>query len=141
MYVRIISSSRPIVETKYPLAQNLWPRKLRNLRCTFCAIQIELFPFRYPITSDTEYFGGVDISMCTWSAIKCPSSIWHSLRWASSRNTLPKCRRICPNSNFLRYFGVNTTWYLHSHVPTFRTRKMRFFDVHKAVRLSVWAGR
>src|SRR5262249_32445397 len=26
MYARIISSSRPIVETKYPLAQNLWPR-------------------------------------------------------------------------------------------------------------------
>src|SRR5262245_12923935 len=27
-------------------------------------------------------------------AIKCPSSFWHSLRWASSRNTLPKCRRM-----------------------------------------------
>jgi len=26
---------------------------------------------------------------------------------------VPKCRLICPNSNFLRYFGVNTTWYLH----------------------------
>jgi hypothetical protein len=25
-----------------------------------------------------------------------------------------------PNSNFLRYFGVNTTWYLHSHVAWFR---------------------
>src|SRR5215469_5366925 len=29
-------------------------------------------------------------------------------------------RRICPNSNFLRYVGVNTTWYLHSHVVWFR---------------------
>src|SRR5215475_1322794 len=110
MYVRIISSSRPTVETKYPLAQNLCPRKLRSLRSTFCAIQIELFPFKYPITSDTEYFGGIEISMCTWSGIRCPSSIWHSLRRASSRNTLPNCRRICPNSSFLRYFGVNTTW-------------------------------
>ena len=44
------------------LAQNLWPRKFRTLRSTFCAIQIELFPFRYPITSATEYFGGIDIS-------------------------------------------------------------------------------
>jgi hypothetical protein len=26
----------------------------------FCAIQIELFPFRYPITSATEYFGGIE---------------------------------------------------------------------------------
>src|SRR5215471_9054675 len=108
MYARIISSSRPIVETKYPLAQNLWPRKLRNLRSTFCAIQIELFPFRYPITSDTEYFGGIDISMCTCSGIKWPSLIWDFLRRASSRNYLPKCRRICPNSNFLGDLGVNT---------------------------------
>src|SRR5215470_11926011 len=76
----------------------------------FCAIQIELFPFRYPITSATEYFGGIEISMCTWSDIRCPSSIWHSLRRASSRNTLPNCRRTYPNSSFLRYFGVNTTW-------------------------------
>ena len=30
------------------------------------------------------------------------------------------CRLICPNSAFLRYFGVNTTWYLHSHVAWFR---------------------
>jgi hypothetical protein len=29
-----------------------------------------------------EYFGGIDISMCTWSGIRCPSSILHSLRWA-----------------------------------------------------------
>src|SRR5262249_21729269 len=120
MYARIISSSRPIVETKYPLAQNLWPRRLRDLRSTFCAIQIELFPFRNPITSDTEYFGGIDINICTWSGIKCPSSILHSLRRASSWNTVPKCRLICPNSNFLRYFGVNTTWDLHSHVAWFR---------------------
>jgi hypothetical protein len=37
------------------LAQNLWPRKLRALRTTFCAIQVELFSFRYPITSSTEF--------------------------------------------------------------------------------------
>src|SRR5262249_18055543 len=37
----------------------------------FCAIQIELFPFRYPITCATEYFGGIEISMCTWSGIRC----------------------------------------------------------------------
>jgi hypothetical protein len=41
----------------------LWPRKFRTLRSTFCAIQIELFPFRYPITSATEYFGGIDTSI------------------------------------------------------------------------------
>jgi len=41
----------------------LWPKKFRSLRSTFCAIQIELFPFKNPITSATEYFGGIDISM------------------------------------------------------------------------------
>jgi hypothetical protein len=82
----------------------------------FCAIQIELFPFRYPITSATEYFGGIEINICTWSGSRCPSSILHSLRRASSWNTVPNCRRICPNNAFLRYFGVNATWYLHSHV-------------------------
>ena len=35
----------------------------RSLRSTFCAIQIELFPFKYPITSATEYFGGIEISI------------------------------------------------------------------------------
>ena len=38
-------------------------KKIASLRSTFCAIQIELFPFRYPITSATEYFGGIDISI------------------------------------------------------------------------------
>ena len=41
-----------------------------------CAIQIEVFPFRYPITSATEYSGGIT--------------------------------------------GINTTWYLHSHVAWFK---------------------
>ena len=27
-------------------------------------------PFRYPITSATEYFGGIDIRMCAWSGIR-----------------------------------------------------------------------
>jgi hypothetical protein len=31
-------------------------------------IQIEPFPFRYPITSAAEYFGGIDISICTCQA-------------------------------------------------------------------------
>jgi hypothetical protein len=34
--------------------------------------------------SATEYFGGTDINMCTWSGIKYPSSIRHSLCSASS---------------------------------------------------------
>ena len=44
-----------VLETKYFLAQSLWPRELRALRSTFCAIQVELFSSRYPITSSTEF--------------------------------------------------------------------------------------
>jgi hypothetical protein len=43
----------------------LWPRKLRSLRSTFCAIQIELFPFRYPITSATAGFARTTASCGT----------------------------------------------------------------------------
>src|SRR6476646_1015076 len=60
MWARITSSSRPTVVTKYPRAQNLWPRKFRILRSTFCAIHIELFPFMYPMICATEYLGGID---------------------------------------------------------------------------------
>jgi hypothetical protein len=64
------------------------PKKIPQLAFTFWAIQIEFFPCRYPVTSASEYFGGIDISMRTWSGISCPSSIWHSLRRASSWNTV-----------------------------------------------------
>jgi hypothetical protein len=43
----------------------LCPKKLRILRSTFCAIQIELLPFIYPMTCATAYFGGIEISICT----------------------------------------------------------------------------
>jgi hypothetical protein len=50
--------------TKYPRAQNLWPRKFRIL--LFCEIHIELFPFMYPMICATEYLGGIDISIWTF---------------------------------------------------------------------------
>jgi len=53
--------------------------------------------------------------MCTWSGIKCPSSIRLSFCCASLRNISPKCLRSSPYSTFRRHFGINTTWYLHSH--------------------------
>jgi hypothetical protein len=50
-----LSAISGVLETKYTLAQSLWPRELRALRSTFCAIQVELFSSRYPITSSTEF--------------------------------------------------------------------------------------
>ena len=35
-----------------------------------------LFPFKYPINLDTEYFGGISNSMCTWSGHISASTIF-----------------------------------------------------------------
>jgi len=34
-----------------------------------------LFPFKYTITLDTLYFGGMLIRRCAWSGIRSPSCI------------------------------------------------------------------
>src|SRR5664280_995836 len=53
--------------------------------------------------------------MCTWSGSRCPSSIRLSFCSASLRNTSPKYFLRSPYNAFRRPFGINTTWYLHSH--------------------------
>src|SRR5690349_7554652 len=53
--------------------------------------------------------------MCTWSGIKWPSSFRLSFCAAKRRRTSPRYGRSWPNRAFRRPFGMNTTWYLHSH--------------------------
>src|SRR3954470_3021542 len=74
-----------------------------------------LLPLMQPITCDTAYFGGIEIIMCTWSGIRWPSSIRLSFCAAKRRRTSPRYGRSWPNRAFRRPFGMNTTWYLHSH--------------------------
>ena len=63
MYFRIIVSSRPTVEAKYPLAQKCCPTKLR-LRSPYTRAKwIALLPLMNPTTCDTGYFGGIDSIM------------------------------------------------------------------------------
>jgi hypothetical protein len=50
------------------------PVKFLGFPINVRAIWIALFPFMYP-TCDTEYLGGIDTSICTWSRMRCPSSI------------------------------------------------------------------
>ena len=116
MYSRICFSSRPTVETKYPLAQKLSPVKFLGFPRKLRAMWIALFPFMYPTTWDTEYFGGIDTSICTWSRIKCPSSIRLSRCIANCLSISPNRWRRTPYKAFLRYLGINTMWYLHSHL-------------------------
>jgi len=59
--------------------------------------------------------GGIEIKICTWSLIMCPSWISLSRCCASSRSTGPNSRRKSPKSFCLRYFGIHTRWYLHTH--------------------------
>jgi hypothetical protein len=52
-------SSRPTVETKYPLAQKCSPVKFFCRAPNFRAIWIALFPLIYPTTFETTSFGGM----------------------------------------------------------------------------------
>src|SRR6516164_368217 len=117
---RITLSSLPTVDTKYPRAQKFWPTKFLFFSPYTRARWIALLPLINPTTCDTAYLGGIAIIMCTWSGIRCPSSIRLSFCSASLRNTSPRCRRNSPYSTFLRHLGMNTTWYLHSHLVWLR---------------------
>src|SRR5512137_1692854 len=49
--------------------------------------------------------------MCTW-----PTSTVHSRCWARSRKTGPRYLRSSAYRALRRYLGIQTTWYLHSHL-------------------------
>ena len=89
MYSLMTSSSRPTVDTKYPLAHICWPLKYLRLSLYTRAIHIALFPFMYPTTCDMLCFGGISISMWTRSVIICPSSTLLSFCSASPTRKTP----------------------------------------------------
>jgi len=120
MYSLVSSSSLPHVDTKYPRAQNFSPVKFFLRLPKFLATYIALFPFMNPTTWATAYFGGIDISICTWSGMRCPSHTLLSLCWAKPLKTSPKFFRSSPYNTFLRYLGIQTMWYLQSHFVCFK---------------------
>lgn len=116
MYSRITVSSRPTVETQYPRAPKCCPTKC-CLRSPYTRTQcIARLPLRNPITCGTAYLGGIAISLGTGSSSRCPSSIRRSFCPASLRNTSPQWFLNCRYNVLRRHFGINTTWYLHSHL-------------------------
>ena len=120
MYSFISSSSLPHVDTKYPLAQNLSPVKFFLRLPKFLATYIALFPLIYPTTCATAYLGGIDTRIWAWSGIRCPSHTLLSFCCAKSRITSPKYFLNWPYNTFLRYFGIQTMWYLQSHFVCFK---------------------
>src|SRR5574344_402370 len=75
-----------------------------------------VFPFRYPMNDDTLIFGGIRTSMWMWSGIAWASMISTPLYSQSRRMYFPMSVRNFAYIAFLRYFGVNTMWYLQSHL-------------------------
>ena len=74
----------------------------------------ELFPFKYPIISDTLYFA-VSSPTCVYGQ----DNILPLLFLFLSHNSLtifPTSAFICLYIICLLYFGAKTMWYLHSHL-------------------------
>ena len=90
--------------------------KSRRLPIYVRAIGMVLLTLMYPTTWETEYFGGIDISIWTWSPIRWPSCIWLPLWLVNSLKTSPICFLRLPYRVFSRYFGIQTRWYLQSYV-------------------------
>lgn len=63
MYSRMVFSSLPTVDTKYPLAQKLCPVKFLFCPRKLLAMLMALFPLMKPTTCATLYLGGMLISM------------------------------------------------------------------------------
>ena len=59
MYALTTSSSRPTVETKYPLAQKFSPVKFLCLPLKLLAMRMAALPLIKPTTFDTGYLGGI----------------------------------------------------------------------------------
>ena len=115
-YFRIFSSLRPIVLTQYPFAQKCRPQYHFFRSKCLSNIFMAHFPFRNPITSDTEYLGGMERIRWTWSSctfISKISSFFQPQSWVINSFT-DSCTE--PFRILNRYFGQKAMWYLHCHI-------------------------
>ena len=71
--------------------------------------------FRYPMNELTLSFKGISRRRCTWSGIRCPSTISTPLYLQSSFMISFRSFRYWPYISFRLYFGVNTIWYVQYH--------------------------
>ena len=71
--------------------------------------------FRYPINELTLSFKGISRRRCTWSGMRCPSTISTPFYLQSSFMISFRSFRYWPYISFRLYFGVNTIWYVQYH--------------------------
>lgn len=109
------SVTLPLVATQYPRAHRCWPQYLFLNSLYSLNSLCELFPFRYCTAFDTDRFGGIDISICTWSRFTEPAYICISLLLEISRSSSRHRKPTSPPSTACRYFVDHTKWYLQSH--------------------------
>ena len=113
----IASSFSPTVLTQWPRAQKVLslPTTLPHSGWRSRSTMADL-PFTYPITSDTAILGGILTHTCTWSGQVLPSTTSQPLCSKSLLSSEPTSGRLCWNSTFLLYFGIQTMWYVQSHL-------------------------
>ena len=75
----------------------------------------EDLPLRYPTKPETDIFGGISTSICTWSGHTSASIMVTCLNSQSFLRIFPISSLFCPKNTCLRYLGANTMWYLQFH--------------------------
>ena len=100
---------------QYPLAEKCKP-VTRFSFSTVRWVKTALLPLRNPITKAMLNFIGTLMHICTWSDIKCPSKSSTPRCRHNSFNISPTLFRNFQCNFFFRNFGINTTWYLQSHL-------------------------
>ena len=101
-YLSIAASSTPTMDTKYPGDQSIFSRGyLSFIHANFFLNWLLVMPFIVPTTGLTAYFGGIIITMCTWSGCILYFTISH-----------PGNSAISFGKSFIRY----------AFTPGFRTR-------------------
>jgi hypothetical protein len=94
----------------------LWPKPLAGevlLPTCICPGTMDCV---FALYWERAYFGGIAINMWTWSPSRWPSTILLSFSRARSLRASPRCFLRFPYNPFFLYFGIQTKWYLQSHV-------------------------
>ena len=115
-YSRICFSFKPTVLTQYPRHHKCRPQYFfPKLSYRWNSFRASL-PFKYPITEDTEYFGGIHVTIWTWSGFTFNSSTSIRSFCLQSECISRSVYRPISSLKILNlYFGQNTIWYLHSY--------------------------
>ena len=75
-----------------------------------------LLPLTYPITSDTASFGGILTQAWTRSPRTLPPATSHPFLSKSPLTRAPTSGLLCWQGTLRLYLGIQTMWYVQSHL-------------------------